>query len=197
MGQRRQPSKRNRNPNWEKYYLQGLSPLSWYHKSLDLKRAAEHLVKRTDRIVETSMKEKPLTVDQIKDLGLPSIYLMLMAYALESILKGIYMSLKPESNVQDLPGKSHELNEILDKINDTNPNSHLIKLDKTQKFLLDRLSEHSRWIGKYPVPTTVNHFLPKDYPGGGYGPMRTFSSSDPEDCRILYSNFEGILNPIV
>ncbi|MBL4755070.1 MAG: hypothetical protein JKY52_15925 [Flavobacteriales bacterium] len=140
------------------------------------------------------MIQKPLTIDQMKDHGLSSIYLMLMGYALESILKGIYMSLKPESNVRDLPGKSHELNEIVDKINDTNSNSHLIRLDKTQKFLLDRLSEHSRWIGKYPVPTTVNDILPRDYPGGGYGPMRTFSSSDPEDCRVLYNQFEEILN---
>ena len=89
-----------------------------------------------------------------------SVYMMLIAYSIENLLKGRIIECERDKVHREtlktgkLPTevKSHNLSALAKKCN--------LKLTDIEQKLLHRLSEHAMWFGRYPFPTSVpDHYI--------------------------------------
>jgi len=130
-------------------------------------------IKQADELLAASMKLEPsikkywLTAtkyfDSIKGTYSPppgfkpkqllqGTYFMLMAYAIENLLKAILIKQSMEDYEREVM-RTHELpkdlkeHDLMALINKTN-----FKINQTETNLLSRLCRNSVWQGRYPVP---------------------------------------------
>ncbi len=132
----------------ENYERTGNSFTSWYKRAEDLLIGADILKAQRDKAIVEYFKAKP---DQEILLGLRilSPELMLRGYALECLLKGIWIkrgnSLIRNGRYCKIPNAGdHDLIQLMEINN--------IGTDEPRKYVLKRLSYYVKSGGRYPVP---------------------------------------------
>ncbi|MBI1882070.1 MAG: hypothetical protein HYR94_28175 [Chloroflexi bacterium] len=147
-------------------------PVSWKSVSLDLKHAADRLYDlyhdATLRIIEQSLEEikegektedsralEGKELEDFLDSQLISKYFLLMGYAIENLLKGILMIqhpeyFKPNAKITDI--RSHNLVNLCKRCK--------ISLRQEEADLLNKLTRHIEWQGKYPIPLESDKMFP-------------------------------------
>jgi hypothetical protein len=73
--------------------------------------------------------------------------------------------------------KSHDLMDLLRRAG--------ITLNEEESYLVERLEVFVTSAGRYPIPLTLEDYLPRTAPHGGSGPMTVYYSSDPEMIEEL------------
>lgn len=162
-----------------------LDPCSWLHKANGLYVAANRLFDigqiASDRLNNKNgtgeLKGQDL-IDFLDSQNQYSIYLLLIGYAVENLIKGIVFAKDPNPFKSDaLDHMSHNLVGLFEK-------AGLIKDDDTDD-ILNALEEYVTWRGKYLVTKNITKFRK-----GDYYPMRF----DKDKIDRLVSYLAGELN---
>lgn len=160
------------SPEWEamldqlnarQFKLAATEPFSWLFRSENLKRAADHLfeiyhtastrsMEQFVAEVKAGMREggRVLEGQELEDLlnsELVTIYLMLMGYSIENLLKGKLLQqnpqfFKPTNKMDDF--NKHDLIDLANRVG--------FKLTKSERAILKELTNYILWQGKYPIP---------------------------------------------
>lgn len=150
------------------FELGATEPIAWKGTASRLKRAADHLfevyhgasVRSIDRLVKEvkegnspppgTSNSRSLDGQELEDHldgQLIGVYMFLMGYAIENLLKAILMVQHPEyfratEKMTDI--QSHNLASLSVRCR--------IVVSEEERKLLDRLAMYIDWAGKYPVP---------------------------------------------
>ena len=135
----------------ELYKVVGSDPQRWVEKSQGLLYCARVLI---DQLA--SIWQFPSHSRTLETLGLFDSILLLLGFALENLIKGVYISNNP-GIVND--GK-------LDRSEWKYEGGHgilkyagkLLKLEPDEVDLLVRLQEYIVWAGRYPIPTKSSRY---------------------------------------
>jgi hypothetical protein len=149
--------------NARQFKLAATEPFSWLFRSENLKRAADHLFEiyhtASTRSIEQFVVEvkaglseggrvlEGQELEDFRDSELVTIYLMLMGYAIENLLKGKLLQqnphfFKPKDKMDGFNG--HDLVLLANRIG--------FKLTKEDRASLKELTNYILWQGKYPIP---------------------------------------------
>lgn len=154
------------------FKLGALTSGTWKFTSSNLKRAADRLydhchdanvrnIKRmlneadSGQIIDGCRELKGEELDDVLDGQLISVYLLLIGYAFENLLKGALMFehpeyFKPDAKMTDI--QSHSLTTICKRCN--------INLQPEEINLLEELTLYILWKGKYPIPLEAKNVQP-------------------------------------
>jgi len=131
-----------------------------------------------------------------EDAELGSIYLLLMGYAIENLIKGILMLrhkeyFKPTGEITSIG--THKLVSLCQQCG--------IQLLGEESTLLDKLIKYIRWAGRYPVPLKTKEMLPINpsrgdsswtwSEGGAFHPPEIYERVESLYVKI-WSEFERI-----
>jgi hypothetical protein len=163
------------------------NPTVWASKSSDLRKAASLLLPDINAFFASVMRaNEPI---HLAGDGLASVFMMLMAFAAENLLKGILIARQPDlvtpKNVSKWEGGGHDLIELAKAAE--------IKLTEDETRLLLTLSLHGKWMGRYPCPFNHSDRLPRTTDGGGFGPPGLYAGSDLDHVFTLCDKFEQVL----
>jgi hypothetical protein len=135
-----------------------LSKSTWLDKANELFKVAGEVEQKVIKFWKswhTHLKDKSNKIESDKCIG---IYLMLVAYGIENLLKALIVVKKRDELKNGNELQKGQLPKIL--------NSHnLVRLCKLAGFpitnqqqeeLLRRLSRGAVWYGRYPIPTSYN-----------------------------------------
>jgi len=147
-------------------------PITWRLSAESLLRAARAL----EPIVEADRKA---LADPTRDppeesirAGVGSIHMMLIGMAIENLAKALFVAANPALRDPDRLARelqTHTLVEFLEQ--------GQLEMDEQDWFLCERLETFVVWAGRYPVPTKLENYLPRQHPAGGSSPL-TFTSSE-------------------
>ena len=146
------------------------TPLSWLIPARRHKRAADILYEIAHKSNERELKKlfsspiggnrnsepKPLKGQELIDYlntELIGDYFLLIGYAIECVLKGYLLALRPElvndEKQLDKMITTHDLNKLCKECS--------IVLSEEEEFHLNNITRHLVW-GKYPVPKNIKNF---------------------------------------
>lgn len=125
------------------------------------------------------------------------VHLMLLGFALENTLKALIVqdqrhTIEAEFNTKGkLPQilRSHDLIRLAER-------ARLSMSDDGTKEILERLTRHSVWAGRYPVPLLPSNLPAEDAFGlasADLVPMSTYYSSDWKNSLLLFQNAKHIM----
>jgi len=156
----------------KQFKLRATLPGSWKSASLKLRHAASRLRELQHdailRILERGRAEfeagemregitklEGQELQDHEDTQLSSIYLFLMGYAIENLLKGILILrhpeyFKPTGEMTSIG--THKLVSLCQRCG--------IQLLDEESTLLDKLTTYIRWAGRYPVPLDIQDMPP-------------------------------------
>lgn len=127
-----------------------LQPGVWELRANNLKRAADNAYEICyDAIIHSGQCAKEgrePDLQDFQDVFVIKVYYLLIGYALENLLKGILIMRQPERYVQQgsLKGlKTHKLVKLFEDCR--------LPVDPETKELLEKLTLHIKWQGRYPV----------------------------------------------
>ncbi|MFC1498958.1 hypothetical protein ACFLS1_10895 [Verrucomicrobiota bacterium] len=132
-----------------------LNPLLWKETSVDLLDSAKLFEQNINEYWKSNSKQK-----YKKYL---KTYMMLVAYALENLFKGIIVADNRDSFMAGIESKfpedlkSHKLLDLAEKAG--------LSTDDNDKDYLGRLSRMSVWEGRYPVPLNADNLPGKNASG--------------------------------
>ncbi len=116
------------------------------------------------------------------------LYLFLIAFSFENLLKGILICGGLNRKIKLLTlrkweGLGHDLLHLSKKSN--------ISISNHEEKILKRLTNYSMWGGRYPIPVDPEYY-PEiiEFPKGSPMPNIYFESSDPQTINKLYERFE-------
>jgi len=174
--------------NWDSAYKSGyiaelLNSHSWFKMAESLISAGELL---EPMILETWEKLRQVHHTESDDIGnirYLGTYFMLMAYAIENILKGMIIFnnrigfrqyLKRTGNLPPRL-KSHKLYNLAIRAR--------IEIDEAEEDLLRRMTRSARWKGRYPVPLDYDELMGQEYSNGTFRNDSVFMSADIEKVK--------------
>ncbi len=173
-------------------------PQHWLEKARQLKKAADILFiefeneqEEYDREFSETMLSGPMTLTRPDD----STIIMLLGFAIENLLKGLYVSAhnKAESiedlNELKLPGRSHALEPIANALTE----KHLINFSPIEIELLHVLEGAIFWRGRYPSPLNIDYIFPT-HEAGGFKKMVFKYPDDHYAALTLYDRLEESLS---
>lgn len=168
-----------------------LDPINWISSAEDLLASATLFDLEWQGYWKTKGAEQKKHEKHLK------AHLMLLGFALENLLKALIVQDQRQALESEFELKK-ELPQIL--------NSHdLIKLaerarlhfsDDGTKELLARLTRHSVWAGRYPVPLRPSHLPAEDVFGlssSDLVPISAYFRLDPRNTQILYQRAKQII----
>lgn len=137
-----------------------------------------------------SVKTKPRVVE----FGLSTVAFMLVAFAVENLLKGIWVKrmeserplVEGDRRIRDI-FSTHKLSTLATKAG--------IPCDAGRLELLDRLSTELLWGGRYPRPIRAEDFFPTVFGRPDQVKMRHFHPNDWEPIVDLYNELYLTLRP--
>ena len=146
-------------------------PQHWLAKARQLKKAADILIiefendqKEYDREFSENMLSRPMTLPYPDD----SITTMLLGFAIENLLKGLYVDAQNNAeSIEDLnqlklPGRSHALEPIASVLAERK----LINFSPEDIELLHVLERAIFWRGRYPSPQNIDYIFSTHESGG-------------------------------
>jgi hypothetical protein len=177
--------------NWKDMFDKtAKEPIVWLIQAKRLKLAAEIIYLEMGKGIQAVQTQaNPTETDFLKS-WLSPIYLMLLGYSLECMLKGIYIKYKKDSindgQLERWPGNGHGLDTLVDAINAIPELENKIGLVRSETHFLHRLTEYTVWAGKYPVPKNFKDNMPRETPDGGAAPLTYMSSKDQSLFEVLF-----------
>jgi hypothetical protein len=121
------------------------------------------------------------------------VYLLLMAYCLENMLKGYLVKVRRDQLFEETK-KSGELPQML-KTHDLEKLAMQcpLSLNEEDVHVLQRLVYHARWIGRYPYPLRADQLYSfaegSSVPGNGIG----WGSDEIETTKVLINKIAKLL----
>ena len=160
----------------------------WAFKADSLLNAARILRPEIDAFLASQRTAK---VDDPIHAGhdLPPVYMMLLAFAVENLLKGIILAREPlrvgPTKLKKWEGGGHDLTQL----------AKVAKVEVTsdEEMLLLNLSVYAEWMGRYPCPLNHDDRLPRTA-GEGFAPLGGIVGSDFDLALGLCGKFERILH---
>jgi hypothetical protein len=183
-----------RNPEFAKLVFdQARQPIVWLFVSRRLRQSAKAIWKEEEPIVQRNADwlktGDPSEVDDpLKAPNLDAIY-MLIAYAIENLLKGLMLAKGiAKFRGQKYPNKlvSHDLRKLHER---AKPRA-IVSL-----HLLDALTYMSEWRARYPLPLKLQDFWPMDDKGNPKGMSLPMSLDEFwAYCDALDEELKGYLS---
>jgi hypothetical protein len=123
------------------------------------------------------------------DQGYIGVFRMLYGYALEDLAKGILMG-REKKKVwclsKDL--KSHRLTSLVERCTEEEP------LNKPDGDILDLLTDHIVWQGRYPIPLSWEHVGDKaETPSTWFQLPPAFGKGELDTLEVLYTRLDASL----
>ena len=164
-------------------------PTLWVGKSRSLVKASRLLRPQIDHFFASASASK--AGDPVHDgHDLAPVFMMLVAFAAENLLKGILIARHPRrvtpAKLTKWEGGGHDLVELA--------KTAKVTLTPDERTLLLTLSVHAEWLGRYPCPLSHEERLPRTTTGGGFAPVGGFNSGDLDLALALCSRFEQVLD---
>lgn len=148
---------------------------NWIYEAEGLKWAADRLydfhfragIRNFERMSEGGVGTGEVTGEELldfRDLELISKYYLLIGYAFENLLKGIYITQNPEIMMESdrLPSRLQTHN-LIDLVEESG-----LDINSEERSLLLRLTICTTWLGKYPVPLRLRDMLPRQEEDGNW-----------------------------
>ena len=182
-------------PDWLRPKIQlQVHPQHWLAKARELKKAADLLFEKFE--IERIKYDEEFEKDQDSTLPRPddSVVNMLLGFAVENLLKGIYVStLNNVDQIKDLselnfPTRAHELELIANAVARKLP----LEFSRDEIELLQALEHMILWYGRYPSARNIDDLIPADETGW----FKKFMFNYPNDhfaTLKLYDRLETIL----
>ena len=129
------------------------NPYEWLEAARRLKISADIIFSQLKQL-ELSHPSKP--VERQKQWAFIESYMMLSGFALENLLKGIYVAENPDKiNLEkiDLGSWGYGGHALVD-LNKSIP----VEFNQSQKDLLKELQNFTIWAGRYPLPISSSKF---------------------------------------
>jgi hypothetical protein len=122
---------------------------SWELRADNLKRVADKaydICYGAITRVHCAKEDREIDTQDSQDILVIKVYYLLMGYALENLLKGILIMRQPKTYVQQgtFTRKTHKLVKLFEDCK--------LPVDPETKELLEKLTRHIEWQGRYPVP---------------------------------------------
>jgi hypothetical protein len=172
--------------------------LNWLDKASDHKMASDIIFKECiDAIIFMTQTVKAddheLEKAYLEKHGLLSIWMMLMGYSLECLLKGLNFSVCSDNIcdgvLRSWHSSGHDLIKLVKLYNDScNENDSIVANDDMLNFL-ERLSVYTAWAGKYPLPKKYKDLIPIKYSTGGSAPKGLIKFGEDVNGKIKWMNF--------
>jgi hypothetical protein len=168
----------------------GNNPRAWYS-------SVEVLTEAAKRIHDSTELQLPDGTEMMPARN--AVYAMLLGYALECALKGLWV--KAGKKIIDngkyvgvFRTRDHEIGKLARAI------APYIKgeaLSDIELNVLDRISSFVIFAGRYPVPKTPDQMTAVDVPTGGQQVPWMFTSEDFRCAELLLNRFTTALNPFL
>ena len=178
--------------NWVKkwkessYKKSAKEPIGWLLKADELKRAADILLQ------QIFVDEKN---PKLNETSLISTYMLLAGFAIENLAKGIYFldhEATEECRLVKI-GQGHSSSKYLEAMGLLQSEEKMSEVEKSDKELVDRLSEYTTGEGRYHIATTIQkHFKNIGKPKQT---CASFSPGDPSKIDILFKKMRTRLDP--
>jgi len=157
------------------------------HRDRFIKNILDHelWIEKADQLLEVASFVEPRiyeTWDEVRKGGFLkehyiTTYFMLVAYALENLLKALYIKLNKDSVKKDLEEKGklpeaitgHDLYGLAKKL-------EVVEMDWGEEALLQRMSRSVVWFGRYPVPIKPHQ-------------LKSFHDSEIEQLSIPFRHY--------
>jgi hypothetical protein len=112
------------------------------------------------------------------------IYLMIVGFAVENYLKGIYVISNPDIIENDKLVKlnRHDILKLLYELK--------FEISKEEIYLVERLEEFVLWAGRYPIPAKFERLIPKKHREGTKFDFIVYSL--PTDVEIAQKLLERL-----
>jgi hypothetical protein len=173
-------------------------PQHWLAKARQLKKAADILFiefendqEEYDREFSENMLSRPMTLAYPDD----SITTMLLGFAIENLLKGLYVNAQNNAepiedlNQLKLPGRSHALEPIASALAERK----LINFSPEEIELLHVLERAIFWRGRYPSPKNID-FISPAHESGQFKKMNFKYPDDHYAAITLYDRLDESLS---
>lgn len=119
-----------------------------------------------------------------------TIYFMLVSYALENLLKALYIKLNKDSVKREVEEKQqlpkaiagHDLYRLAKEL-------RVVNLEWGEEALLRKMSRSAVWFGRYPTPITpaqLDRFYKSEFEDLSI-PFRLYTSDDLEEIQSIIS----------
>ena len=175
---------------WEEAYksifkAKNLDKNIWLDKAKDLLDAASLLEKEVLKVWDAMRKSYNNGSRGKLRTGYFATYYMLLAYAIENILKAKIVSIKClefKEKIDDsgrLPEelKSHDLYDLAKRLD--------ISLNLKEESYLKRLSRSAVWTGRYPAPIKFEDLMGREYSDGEIHEESFFTRGEIKEIKKL------------
>ena len=161
------------------------NPTAWYQCALTLLESADHI----SLGLESAGKDKLLERHEFMDTHY-STYALLLGYAIECILKGIWVkngnALVEKGRLKDkaIPNAGdHQLGQIARSVG--------VHVSGEELKVLDRLSAFIEFAGRYPIPVKASDLQPTNVAGRGKVHPAFFNLDDFRVARTVAKRLIG------
>lgn len=188
-----QPDPRADTKEYRDYWLPlferaAKDPTLWALKSSSLVKAARLLRPEIDGFF-ASVRTMQANDSVHAGHDLAPVFMMLMAFAAENLLKGILIARHPRRvtpvKLAKWEGGGHDLLELA--------KTAKVTLTRDEMRLLLTLSVHGEWLGRYPCPLNHDDRLPRTTTSGGFAPLGATTAGDLDLALALCGRFEQVL----
>lgn len=179
------------------------------HRDEFIKNVLDHelWIEKADQLLEVASFIEPRiyeTWDEVKNGGFLkehyiTTYFMLVAYALENLLKALYIKLNTDSVKKDLEEKGklpkaiigHDLYRLAKELK-------VVEMEWGEDSLLQKVSRSAVWFGRYPIPIKpdqLNSFYDSEFEQLCI-PFRHYSPDDLREIQTIISRIRYRLNQV-
>ncbi len=170
-------------PRFEEYAKQ---PINWLNTASGLLKAASLLRLEVNNLFESIETMESPNLDYI---NLQKIFMMLVSFAAENLLKGIAIARDPSvvnsSGLKSWDGGGHDLTKLAENVQ--------FYLTDDEKQLLTNLSVNGEWMGRYPCSMKHEDKLPRTNLNGGFSPLGNISKNDLNTAWLMCEKFKTTL----
>jgi len=171
-----------------------VTPYDWLTKAQSLRQASNYLLIRfeEDQLAYGEQFERNPDFDLEPPDG--SVLMMLLGFAIENLLKGLYVStlpiIKPPRTLKELGVQGHSLDMIAKKITDA-----LNEPFSTREFeTLTAIEQSIVWCGRYPSPVDAEKLISRSADSLFSAPFFRYPVDHFDACKLC-DRLEALLKP--
>jgi len=171
-----------------------VTPYDWLKKSQALRQASNHLLIRfeEDQLAHDEQFERNPDFD--RESPDSSVLMMLLGFAIENLLKGLYVSTLPivklPRTLRELGIPGHSLAEIANRIADALGE----QFSKREFDILSAAEQSIVWCGRYPSPVDADKLISPSADTLFSTPLFRYPVDHFDACK-LYDRLESLLKP--
>jgi hypothetical protein len=171
-----------------------VTPYDWLKKAQTLRQASNHLLIRFEE--DQLAHDEQFELNPDFDLESPdgSVLMMLLGFAIENLLKGLYVStlpiVTPPRTLRKLGVQGHSLTDLAGKITDALGE----QFTKRELDILTAVEQSLVWCGRYPSPIDADKLISPSADTSFSMPLFRYPV-DHFDACTLYDRLESSLTP--